>query len=95
MCFGLDTRGGWTTPTRPPPATAARRVSLPPGLLSFTLRVTPPPTSSSVCTCSIPQIILNDVFKPPTDELGMTAYIGAFNTIFLYVTICVAYGMVG
>lgn len=41
----------------------------------------------------VPQIILTGIFKQPTDELGMQAYMGAFNTIFLFVTISVAYGM--
>ena len=47
-----------------------------------------------VSPASIPQIILNDVFKPPSDEFGISLYMGAFNTIFLYIMVSVAYGMV-
>lgn len=42
---------------------------------------------------SIPQIILTDIFTPPSDELGMQLYVGAYNTIFLFVAVSVAYGM--
>ncbi|GAX73053.1 hypothetical protein CEUSTIGMA_g506.t1 [Chlamydomonas eustigma] len=41
----------------------------------------------------IPQVILSDIFKAPSDDLGMQAYISAYNTIFLFVAISVAYGM--
>ena len=40
------------------------------------------------------QVILGGLFKPPQDELGFQLYISVYNTIFLYVAICVAYGMV-
>ncbi|KAG1680320.1 hypothetical protein FOA52_015410 [Chlamydomonas sp. UWO 241] len=41
----------------------------------------------------IPQLILNDIIKPPNNDVGMQLYIGAENTIFLFVFISVAYGM--
>jgi len=41
----------------------------------------------------IPQAILGGVFKPPTDEFGFQIYVSAYNTIFLFVAISVAYGM--
>jgi hypothetical protein len=44
--------------------------------------------------CSIPQVILSDIFKAPSDDLGMQAYISTYNTIFLFIAISVAYGMV-
>lgn len=47
------------------------------------------------CTgCSIPQVILENVIKVPNDELAFQAYISANNTIFLFVAVCTAYGMV-
>ncbi|GIL61734.1 hypothetical protein Vafri_16132 [Volvox africanus] len=41
----------------------------------------------------IPQVILNDVWKAPSDELGLQAYILAYNTLFLFTAVCSAYGM--
>ncbi|KAG2452168.1 hypothetical protein HYH02_003200 [Chlamydomonas schloesseri] len=41
----------------------------------------------------IPQVILNDLWKAPTDPLGLQAYITAYNTLFLFTSICAAYGM--
>ncbi|KXZ50442.1 hypothetical protein GPECTOR_16g616 [Gonium pectorale] len=41
----------------------------------------------------IPQVILNDLWKAPTDEVGLQAYILAYNTLFLFTAICAAYGM--
>jgi len=37
---------------------------------------------------------LGGVFKPPTDELGFQVYISVYNTIFLFVGVSVAYGIV-
>jgi len=45
------------------------------------------------CLFSIPQVILSGIFSTPSDELGMSAYIGAYNTIFLFIAVSVAYGM--
>lgn len=44
--------------------------------------------------CSIPQVILGGIFKPPADELGFQIYVSAYNTIFLFIAISTAYGMV-
>ncbi|GFR41757.1 hypothetical protein Agub_g2513 [Astrephomene gubernaculifera] len=41
----------------------------------------------------IPQVILNDVWKAPGDEVGLQAYILAYNTLFLFTAVCSAYGM--
>ncbi|MEW5301536.1 MAG: hypothetical protein WDW38_010267 [Sanguina aurantia] len=41
----------------------------------------------------IPQVVLQDVIKPPQDELGLQAYITVYNTIFLFFAICAAIGM--
>lgn len=41
----------------------------------------------------IPNIILTDVFKPPSDGLGFELYLQAFNTIFLYALVNVGLGM--
>jgi hypothetical protein len=35
------------------------------------------------------------VFHPPEEGLGLQAYITSANTVFLFVAISVAYGMVG
>lgn len=43
---------------------------------------------------SIPQVILGGLFKPPGDEFGFQIYISAYNTIFLFIAVSVAYGMV-
>ena len=42
---------------------------------------------------SILQIILAGIFTPPSDEFGMQLYIGAYNTIFLFVAVSVVIGM--
>lgn len=41
----------------------------------------------------IPQVILDNLIKPPQDELGLQAYMTAYNTLFLFVAICTAIGM--
>jgi hypothetical protein len=48
----------------------------------------------SPCSCSIPQLLLDNVFKAPQDGLALQAYISACNTLFLFVAVCVAYGAV-
>lgn len=45
-------------------------------------------------SCSIPQVLMDDVLHPPAGGLALTLYKGGVNTIFLWVAICVAYGMV-
>ncbi len=45
-------------------------------------------------SCSIPQVLMDDVVHPPAGGLGLSLYIGSTNTIFLFVAVCVAYGMV-
>jgi hypothetical protein len=47
-----------------------------------------------VVFCSIPQLLLDTVFHAPEGGLGLQAYISSTNTVFLFVAICVAYGMV-
>ena len=44
--------------------------------------------------CSIPQLLLDTVFHAPEGGLGLQAYVSSTNTVFLFVAICVAYGMV-
>lgn len=41
----------------------------------------------------IPQLLLDTVFHAPEEGLGLQAYITSSNTVFLFVAICVAYGM--
>lgn len=41
----------------------------------------------------IPQVILNNLVQVPEDQLGLQAYMTAYNTLFLFIAICSAYGM--
>lgn len=43
----------------------------------------------------VPQILLTNVFHAPSDNegFGFSIYVGALNTVFLFVAISVAYGM--
>jgi len=41
----------------------------------------------------IPQLLLDTVFHAPEGGLGLQAYVSSTNTVFLFVAICVAYGM--
>ena len=41
----------------------------------------------------IPNILLTDVLKPPSDGLGFELYLQSFNTIFLYALVNVGLGM--
>lgn len=44
---------------------------------------------------SVPQVILSGFGGgPPTDELGLSAFITAYNTIFVFVIASVIYGAV-
>ena len=40
----------------------------------------------------MPQVLLDDVIKPPMGGMGLQAYMSANNTIFLFVAVSVAYG---
>jgi hypothetical protein len=37
---------------------------------------------------------MDNVLRPPSDGPALSAYISCTNTIFLFVAVCVAYGMV-
>lgn len=41
----------------------------------------------------IPQVILQTVFKQPDGGPGLQLYVSTVNTVFLFVAVCVAYGM--
>jgi hypothetical protein len=44
--------------------------------------------------CSIPQVLMDGVLHPPADGPALSLYVSSTNTIFLFVAVCVAYGMV-
>lgn len=46
------------------------------------------------CVCSIPQVLMDDVLHPPAGGPALSLYVSGTNTIFLFVAVCVAYGMV-
>jgi hypothetical protein len=54
-----------------------------------------PPPPRCLRPCSIPQLLLDNVFKSPQDGLPLQLYTGACNTLFLFVAVSVAYGAVG
>ncbi|KAF8063676.1 TIC20-V [Scenedesmus sp. PABB004] len=41
----------------------------------------------------IPQVLLDDVVHPPAGGPALAAYVSSSNTIFIFVAVCVAYGM--
>lgn len=51
-------------------------------------------TPSSIHYHSIPQVLLDTVLHPPRSGPGLSVYESGVNTIFLFVAVCVAYGMV-
>lgn len=44
--------------------------------------------------CSIPQVLLDTVLHPPEDGPALYLYTSGLNTLFLFVAVSVAYGMV-
>jgi len=58
-------------------------------LLSFLLSYLP-----TVLARSIPQVLMDTVLHPPSGGPALTVYVAGTNTIFIFVAVCVAYGMV-
>lgn len=44
---------------------------------------------------SIPQLLLDQFRMPQDGGLGTQLYISIYNTLFIFVAVCVAYAMVG
>jgi hypothetical protein len=41
----------------------------------------------------LPQVILNTLFKQPEDGIPLQMYMSTYNTVFLFVAVCSAYGI--
>lgn len=63
------------------PSSPSSRCPMPPNFVCPTADPPPPQPSPSA--------------QAPSDELGLQAYILAYNTLFLFTAVCAAYGMVG
>lgn len=51
------------------------------------------PVFESLVVCRLPGLFEN-LLKPPTSGPGLQAYISLYNSIWLFVFVCVAYGVV-
>lgn len=49
--------------------------------------------SAPLICCSIPQVLMDTVLHPPEAGPALSLYESGTNTIFLFVAVCVAYGM--
>jgi hypothetical protein len=50
--------------------------------------------AAACCCCSIPSVLMSTVLRPPEGGVALQLYEQGLNTIFLFVAVSVAYGMV-